>query len=46
MHKCLQHAVCRMQSPINILTEPKPAYLQWADDNWSDQAGMAVDMGI
>lgn len=32
----------RMKSPINLLNGPEPAYLRWADENRSFQAGMAA----
>lgn len=36
----------RMKSPINLLTGPEPAYLRWADENRSFQAGMAASRSL
>ena len=33
------------RSPIQVLTEPNIAWLQWSDENWYFQCGMAVDKG-
>ena len=33
------------RSPIQVLTGPNVAYLQWSDENWCSQRGMAVGEG-
>ena len=32
------------RSPIQVLTGPDVAWLQWSDENWYFQRGMAVDI--
>ena len=34
------------RSPIQVLTAPDVAWLQWSDENWYVQRGMAVDTNL